>query len=159
VESVATTRRLGIIVLLLLIASAVIGGFYFREFKLLYALYHYEGGAVALTKKPIRPHFVVSGGPSPPPRVLVFANSENVSSALPFDPSGCIALEGPGTRVHFGVYSNGQSSVLAEVDAGYYSVQIGPNTANSPKPSDIALTLISAWDYVTRVVKCTPGSA
>jgi hypothetical protein len=149
-------RRSAAAILLLLMVSAIITRVYLNEFALLLALYRYEGGLVALSSNPPRPHFVVSvRGPLPAAGLFVVADSGNSRSALPLQQNGCVALEGPGSQVNIGIHSAGSTSILAKVDAKYYCTVITPSPISSLNSSKVSFAPISAWKYVREVVKCT----
>lgn len=65
----------------------------FRELRLAYALYRYEGGQAAFTSKPLSVHFVGAAINTPLPATLfVIADSGDVRAVAAVHRNGCFVL-------------------------------------------------------------------
>jgi hypothetical protein len=128
----------------------------FRELRLAYILYRYEGGQAAFTSKPLSVHFVGAAINTPLPATLfVTADSGDVRTVAAVHRNGCFVLAAAKPQATVSLYAPGYTPVLTKVGDGYFYVRLQVSPADSGKPSSLTLTPISAWNFIRRTVECT----
>jgi hypothetical protein len=132
-----------------------IAGVYSKEISLAWALCRYEGGVIALSSTPLRPHLVGwARGPSLPPGFQALADSGNMRIAASSHRNGCFVLEAAGSPARFSIFAPGFQPIRATVDARYYSVLLTVSPMASDKAGNISVLPISAWEFIRRTVAC-----